>query len=57
MTDHDKKYNKRKVIKKAILGIAAVSVVYGAKRIIEFRQMAKLMWEQMVQRHQKQNLC
>lgn len=51
MMDHDKKYNKREVIKKAILGIAAVSVVYGAKRIIELRQMAKLMWEQMEMSH------
>lgn len=46
----DKKSSgKKNIIKKGLLGLSIVSVAFGAKRIIELRQMAKRMYDQMDQ--------
>lgn len=49
MMENNKNINKKKVVKKGILGVAAVSAVYGAKKLVEFRKMAKRMRDQMDQ--------
>ena len=49
MMDNNKNINKKEVVKKGILGIAAASAVYGVKKLVEFRKMAKRMRDQMNQ--------
>ena len=49
MMENNKNINKKKVVKKGILGVAAVSAVYGVKKLVEFRKMAKRMRDQMDQ--------
>ena len=47
--EEKKSSGKKNIIKKGLLGLSIVSVAYGAKRIIELRQMVKRLYDQMDQ--------
>ena len=44
--------NKNKKMGKGALGLLILPTVYGIKKVIEYRQMVKHMWEQIEQNNQ-----